>query len=697
MLLETGYLLNQRYRILDVLGEGGMGAVYRALDENLEILVAVKENAFFTEEYSRQFRREAKVLASLRHPNLPRVFDYFVIDQQGQYLVMDYIEGENLRQWIDRKDCVSEVEALQIGIQICDALIYLHGQDPVITHRDIKPGNIKITPDNEVVLVDFGLVKLLVDKEITTTAARAMTPGYSPPEQYGDAPTEQRSDIFSLGATLYTALAGFLPEDSLARTTGKANLTPLRHFNPLVSPKTAASVEKALALRFEDRWQSAREFKDALLEALEAMPADEKSDLRLMADGSGEEKRRKFEASLDPGGSAIQKIFRRVFFALKTLDPVWYIFGATILLLFVLLAVSLFWPQSIQNILVGLSGQTSTPTLANTPNNNAGEELAQTATGVITRQTEDLRTQPSDPLAEPGSITPSATPVGGGAGMLAFVSERTGQPQIWLLDIPSGEESQLTKINGGACQPDWSPDGTEIVFTSPCASKRSRYPGSNLYVIEVGTQLIRPLTASLEGDFDPAWSPDGNWIAYTSLINGQMQLMKLRVGERSSIRLSDGAYDDSDPAWSPDGDQLVFVRIRSVNQIWLMGDDGSDPVQFSVSGLIDNSNPAWYPDQNLILYSQVLGLGSPSKQLFGMRLEDLGKSEEYPILPSTRLNYIPLMDNVAISEDGFWLAFDYWYFDVLSDVYLMTFPGGSLIQMTEHPEMDYDPVWRPLP
>jgi eukaryotic-like serine/threonine-protein kinase len=102
MQLETGDLLNQRYRILDVLGQGGMGAVYRALDENLDVFVAVKENAFFTEEYSRQFKREAKVLANLRHPNLPRVFDYFVIDQQGQYLVMDYIEGEDLREWMSR-------------------------------------------------------------------------------------------------------------------------------------------------------------------------------------------------------------------------------------------------------------------------------------------------------------------------------------------------------------------------------------------------------------------------------------------------------------------------------------------------------------------------------------------------------------------------------------------------------------------
>ena len=102
MTLDRGYLLNKRYRIVEVLGQGGMAAVYRAVDENLGVEVAVKENLFTTEEYARQFRREAVILANLRHPNLPRVTDHFVVEQQGQYLVMDYIEGEDLRQRMDR-------------------------------------------------------------------------------------------------------------------------------------------------------------------------------------------------------------------------------------------------------------------------------------------------------------------------------------------------------------------------------------------------------------------------------------------------------------------------------------------------------------------------------------------------------------------------------------------------------------------
>src|SRR5512134_1605631 len=125
MTLERGSLLNNRYKIIEILGQGGMGSIYRAVDENLGVEVAVKENLFTTEDYARQFRREAVILANLRHPNLPRVTDHFVNEGQGQYLVMDYIEGEDLRQRMDRVGMISEDEAITIGAAVCDALTYL--------------------------------------------------------------------------------------------------------------------------------------------------------------------------------------------------------------------------------------------------------------------------------------------------------------------------------------------------------------------------------------------------------------------------------------------------------------------------------------------------------------------------------------------------------------------------------------------
>jgi serine/threonine protein kinase len=694
MPLENGYLLNNRYRIHDILGQGGMGAVYRATDENLDVTVAIKENAFFSEDYARQFRREAKVLATLRHPNLPRVFDYFVIDQQGQYLVMDYIEGDDLRQWMNKEGVISEIEAVQIGIEICDALIYLHSRVPAITHRDIKPGNIKITPDGEVLLVDFGLVKINYGKEMTTTAARAMTPGYSPPEQYGDTPTDHRSDIFSLGATLYAALAGYLPEDSLARATGKTELTPLRNYNPDVSSNLASIIEKSLALRYQDRWQSACDLKDALLEVKETIPNEEWQSDRLVfvedpklkpgQNGLDELRSKKTEENANYLEKKRKKLFA----------PVWIVLVSLFLLLLIILGASLIWPENFRSVLSRGSDPERTITLAvresETQDSLSGTEEVQGSPGGPSSTPEPVETTSSA-----AGINPTITPSGGGIGMIAYVSESAGLPQIWLLDVDNGLTYQLTRLDEGACQPDWSPDGKRIVFTSPCPGKRSRYYGSSLFIFDLNDNELTQLTDSLEGDFDPAWSPMGDWIAYTSSLNGQLQLFKININDSSVVKLSDGAYNDSDPAWSAGGGRLAFIRTRGVDQVWLMDFDGSNPVQFTLSGEIDNSNPSWFSKEDLILFSQTLGLGSPSKQIFGMRLGDIGKDEEYPIIPAAQMDYIPLMDNVDVSPDGSLLAFDYWYFDVLSDIYIMRFPGLDLQQMTDDPAPDYDPVWRP--
>ena len=250
MTLEKNVLLHNRYRIVEILGQGGMGSVYRAVDENLGVVIALKENLFTTDEYSRQFRLEAVILANLRHPNLPRVSDHIVLGDQGQYLVMDFIEGEDLRYRMERMGMLSEEDAVHIGASICDALAYLHTRKPPILHRDIKPGNVKITPDGHIFLVDFGLAKVYQNAtQATTTGARAMTPGYSPPEQYGTARTDPRTDIYSLGATLYAALSGVIPEDGLARAMDNAQLTPLRKRNSKVSRRLAAAIEKSCALQ----------------------------------------------------------------------------------------------------------------------------------------------------------------------------------------------------------------------------------------------------------------------------------------------------------------------------------------------------------------------------------------------------------------------------------------------------------------
>ena len=264
MTLSSGTILNNRYRIVKQLGQGGFGAVYRAWDLNLSAPCAVKENFDTSPEATRQFAREASMLANLHHPNLPRVTDHFSLAGQGQYLVMDYVEGQDLSEiMLQTSSPLPEAQVLNIAQQVCSALEYLHTRTPPIVHRDIKPANIRIKPDGAVMLVDFGIAKFYDPTLRTTIGARAVTPGYSPFEQYGQKPTDTRTDVYALGATLYAMLTATEPIESIERVTGSA-LPSVRQLNPAVSENTERTVLRAMQIIPNDRYQSIAELSAAL-------------------------------------------------------------------------------------------------------------------------------------------------------------------------------------------------------------------------------------------------------------------------------------------------------------------------------------------------------------------------------------------------------------------------------------------------
>ena len=275
MTLNSGDILVNRYRIVKLVGQGGFGAVYRAWDTSLGVPVAVKENLDTSAEAQRQFEQEARLLAPLRHPNLPRVGDHFFLPNQGQYLVMDFVEGHSLEALLaERGGPLGEGEALGWIGQVCEALEYLHTRTPPIIHRDIKPANIIITADGRAVLVDFGISKAYDPTLTTTRGARAVTPGYSPPEQYGMGKTDARSDVYALGATLYTLLTGAPPPESVALIAGGETLPPIRQANPGVNPATEAAVVAAMALASSQRLGGAGELRAALAgRAVAPLPA----------------------------------------------------------------------------------------------------------------------------------------------------------------------------------------------------------------------------------------------------------------------------------------------------------------------------------------------------------------------------------------------------------------------------------------
>jgi formylglycine-generating enzyme required for sulfatase activity len=273
MPLTTGQVLQNRYRIVKLLGQGGYGAVYRAWDMTFGVPCAVKENIVTSPDAQRQFEREARMLRILRHPNLPKVTDYFILPDQGQYLVMDFIDGEDLQSKLDTAGFAGlpESQALPWIIQACEALDYLHRQNPPVIHRDVKPANIKITPEGQAVLVDFGIAKEYDPQSSTTKGARAVTPGFAPVEQYSQGATDRRTDVYALGATLYAMLTGQPPVESVQRTLHES-LVPPRQLKPAISPPTDGAIWRAMQMKPDLRFQSAAEFATALRHALTTGP-----------------------------------------------------------------------------------------------------------------------------------------------------------------------------------------------------------------------------------------------------------------------------------------------------------------------------------------------------------------------------------------------------------------------------------------
>ena len=268
--LTGGQMIQGRYCVIKLLGEGGFGAVYLVQDTRLGgKSLALKESFDSSAEAQQQFQLEANLLASLSHPHLPRVSDYFIEKASGrQYLVMDFVEGQDLTDMIiNRRTPVPESQALTWMIQVCQAVALLHSQRPrPIIHRDIKPPNIKITPAGQAMLVDFGIAKLYEPQKGTARIAKAFSPGFSPYEQYAGG-TDARSDVYALGATLYCMLTATVPPDAFQeRLIKQVPLISPRRINPQLSPAVERVILQAMDMDPNRRFPSALE----LLQALQA-------------------------------------------------------------------------------------------------------------------------------------------------------------------------------------------------------------------------------------------------------------------------------------------------------------------------------------------------------------------------------------------------------------------------------------------
>ena len=281
MSLSEGTILDGRYRVVRPLGEGGMGAAYLVEDKRLGRHCVAKESTVHDRAHREQFEVEARVLASLTHPNIPMVYDYFFQDD-APCLIMQLVNGATLDRLKEDRSTPFDVDTvLRWASDLLSALDYLHSQQPPIIHRDVKPSNVCITPEHEAMLLDFGIARRL-DETGTRTAAQAQSLHYAPIEQYGDVSASYGrikeciddlreegirsgtySDVYSLAATLYFALTLLDPPDACLRYLGET-MCPVRERNPDVPQFVVQALARALAIDPRERCQTAAEFLEVL-------------------------------------------------------------------------------------------------------------------------------------------------------------------------------------------------------------------------------------------------------------------------------------------------------------------------------------------------------------------------------------------------------------------------------------------------
>lgn len=677
MTLQQGTIIKERYEIESIIAQGGMGAIYKAKDTALNVTVALKENLFSEDVAIRQFKAEARILANLRHPNLPRVTDHFEIEGQGQYLIMDYIGGDDIKDILNHTGILTEDEAIKVGISICDALAYLHDRTPPVVHRDIKPGNVKYSSSGVVHLVDFGLAKQAVAGEHTMTGAQALTPGFAPPEQYGQG-TDPRTDIYSLGATLFAAVTMQAPPDGLTRATSNATYLDISEMNPKISREFSDVINKAMKIHVDDRYQNAKQFKQAL-EALGQVESLEDTRTEMLPKSTDN-----FigQNQLEPD-------------LVKPKSKRWWIPVAIIVGL----------------ILMGITAASIIGSLKNQKLEPTGTVIALIEQNTETKQAEttletftpEIPTITPEPLVSTKTIEPAveatnttvpeavvSTPVGSGGRLIAFASDRNGGlPQIYTIDVDTFEISQITELDKGACQPDWSPDGQQIVFTSPCAKDELDYKGSRLYITSVDGSSLRPLNTIPGGDFDPSWNPtDENLIAFVSYReNNRPHLFIYHLDTNQAEGLSASTAYDRAPEWSSDGEILLFQKVfNGITQIYTI-EVATKQLTSITNGLVDAYDPAWSNSGQLIYFSEG-NLGGMSVRLAGIQYGNASGTK-------FELEQPKPVWGIDFSDDDFWVAYYGIGEGVNRDIFIMLSTGEMITPITNDAAHDFDPKWQP--
>ena len=608
---QTSAVYVGRYRILSEWARGGMGVVYRALDEGLGREVALKSPLAqdASDGNRRRFLQEARSASRVSHPHVVPVYEVF--EQDGRpWLAMEFINGPTLREMLMGGRMGLE-EVLLIGEQMADALAAAHGR--AVFHRDVKPGNIMLAARGDARLTDFGLARQVSGQLSPTTHHSASqvhqdlagTIGYVSPEQILGRPIEASSDIFSLGAVLYEAATGRRAFNG--ETAGEVFDATL-HVTPQPMGDLAGEapgelqrvVFKALAKRPDERYQSAKDLS---------------ADLRTL--------RRRLETQhlsipIPPAGRAWSwRAVAAVVVAIAAVATAWFWFDGR-----QMPAVVLGPPQQ----LTAGSGWQAEPAVApdgslvaytSNESGNADIWLLDMRGGTAVRLTDDPKSDRSPTWFPDGST-------------LAFVSDRSGKPSIWKISRLGGAAALVVE---NAEDPAVSPDGLSIAFVRPDAGGFQRihvapmarpsevrvlttennglwdhrkpawspdgrtiayYAARDLWAVSVAGGSARPLTIADAAEKDPVWSPDGRFVYYSSNRDGTRALWRVSVSGGAAVRLTGGQGPERHPSLTRDGSRLVYSTF--VDDWDLVVRDLGSGQERQIGGERTDDSPVFAPD-----------------------------------------------------------------------------------------------------
>ncbi len=607
----TDQVITGRYRLGKLLGSGGFGAVYLAEDLRLQRPVAIKICSTRTlppdeaAQAARLFQSEALTLARLRHPGLTAVWDYFSQDDEW-FLVMEYVPGETLRAVIKQQGGPLPVrQAIDYTKQLCEVLRYLHQQPHPIVFRDLKPGNIMVTPEGELKLIDFGIARLFSPGKIPDTAQFG-TPGYAPPEQYGGQ-TEPRSDIYSLGAVVHQMLTGHNPAAS------PFALPPARLVNPELAPEIELALLRATAHKPADRFPTVDDFCTALQTPLGANVTGPTIEIAAPYQAKMHASQR-----IEPNSRPLWTPSPRMLpqppsqgGALRGM--------AMLVLVFALLAaagagawvareqIAALWNMAMvtPQPTSGVSVEGMVAYVAPSP--NGGENLF-VRTGNKSLQLTNL------PIGTSASL-PAIAP---DRKRIAYVEHVGGVDSLWLIDADGSNRTRILSEYALARSPSWSPDGMQLL--AEVAQRDAMWKEHDIVLLDLESGDVREIANSPSWEGAPAWSPKGDRFAFSGRLNGSscMRVYVYDFDNAATIELTQPpsaeacttSSGDFWPSWSPDGQKLAFGRKYDDAERVAIMDLKTGDVEVWKTGPSAAGHPRWSPNGRQILFEEDTAQGS---------------------------------------------------------------------------------------